>query len=118
MKKFLLAVGILLATCVAFAQDANPAVDFDLSSAEVTGLIYGPGASSASAIVSSSNSSSIIYENSLYWVDNGQITSRLIGDNVIEKVPEGDRLSVANINSSGVTLTYRGETLTIPLKGR
>ncbi len=125
MKKFILAAAVtlvLFAFCaIVFATD-KPAA-FDLDKAEVTGLVYGSGAkdspvSGAAAIVSQNNVSTFVRANSVYLLTDGVITSQVTGKLALERMLDSEKLSVAEINSAGVTLTHKGRTVTVPLRRR
>ena len=118
MKKLLFVALILLVAWAVFAQDNEPAARLDLTKVEITGLVYGPDVATPAAIVSSNNVSSIVYEGRLYWVANDGPWPSISGDRALRRIPESERLSVASINSGGVTMSYQGRTVTKKLKAR
>jgi hypothetical protein len=112
MKNLLAIVLIVAMTTTVFGQDAVK--QFKPEKAVVTGLVYGPGASRGAAILDGK----IVYEGSTYWVQNGKIVTSVAGKRALKRIPKKDLLTVSAVSRKGVTFTYRGKTVTRPLKSR
>lgn len=85
---------------------------FEPEKAVVTGLTY--GTSQGAAIIDST----LVFEGKTYWVKDGKIGSSVAGKRALKRIPVSDLLTVAAVTSRGVTITYRGKTVTRPLKAR
>lgn len=125
MREFILAIAVtmvLFVFCAIVFASGKPAA-FDLDKTEVTGLVYGSGTKSspvsgAAAIISQNDVSTFVRANSVYLLTDGVITSRVSGERALSRLLDSEKLSVADINSAGVTLTHQGRTITVPLRRR
>ncbi len=113
MKKLaVVAFLVVLMTAVVIGQEVVK--QFRPEKAVVTGIICGSDTSGGAAIIDSS----IVFAGETYWVIDGKIGPRIAGKRALKRIPASDRLSVSAVTSAGVTITYRGKTVTRPLKSR